>query len=530
MEDDFVYTVEELYRQNSRNNFDVFVRGLTIPSSTGPRMFDLVMADFQREFFHSVGPSLHAIKEGTMPPARRFWLERTKKTSKDGDVACCLIWLMAFTKRPVLCQVCAANSDQAAIIEDRARAILHYNPWLNGYVEIVEKIIRSKSRPRTTLVRIEATGSAGAAQGPTPDVLVLNELVHVDRWDVMRAHMNNAAGVPQGIVIVATNAGVKGTQAEVWRQNALAEKDRWRVHIWSEKAPWLSDEDMADAKKMDPVGMEYQRLWLGRWISGIGNAVDEDSISRCFRLSGPLSAPEPGWRYVAGLDLGVSHDHAGIVVLGVNEREQRIKEAWMRGYVPCIPNDKGVLEVDCDAVEADALDLSRLFRVEHFGYDPAAGGSFMAQRLRKKNVSMREMTFASAVNQTLMAKAFVTVMKDGKLECYEDSEGRMRRDFGKFNIVHRPPSRYKLEAVSDEHGHADVGVSLVICLPRAVEMLGGSVHLLPEDDVAMTDDSKLTDDEVEQMPAELRDIYEMETDVEEQWRRKSRPKVSDLWD
>ena len=60
--------------------------------------------------------------------------------------------------------------------------------------------------------------------------------------------------------------------------------------------------------------------------------------------------------------------------------------------------------------------------------------------------------------------------------------------------------------------------------------LGGSVHLLPEDDVAMTDDSKLTDEEVEEMPAELRDIYEMETDVEEQWRKKSRPKISDLWD
>jgi len=530
MEFDKVQELEDLFREKCRDSFDLFVRGLIIPSATGPMLFELVMADFQREFFKSVGPSLHAIKDGTAPPARRFWLERTKKTSKDGDVACCLIWLMAWTKRPVLCQVCAANSEQAAIIEDRARAILHYNPWLNGYVEIVEKIIRSKCRPRTTLVRIESTGSAGAAQGPTPDVLVLNELVHVDRWDVMKAHMNNAAGVPQGIVIVATNAGVKGTQAEVWRQNALAEKDRWRCHIWSKKAPWLSDADMEDAKKMDPVGMEYQRLWLGRWISGIGNAVDEDSIARCFRLSGPLAAPEQGWRYVAGLDLGVSHDHAGIVVLGVSEKEQRIKEAWMRGYVPEIPNDKGVLEVNCDAVEADALNLWKIFHIEHFGYDPAAGGSFMAQRLRKKNVPMREMTFASAVNQTMMAKAFVTAVKDGKLECYDDLEGRMRRDFGKFNIEHRPPSRYKLTATSDEHGHADVGVSLVICLPKAVEMLGGYAHLMPEDDVAVTDDSILTEEEVEEMPAELRDIYEMEVADEEGWQKKNRPKISDLWD
>jgi hypothetical protein len=238
--------------------------------------------------------------------------------------------------------------------------------------------------------------------------------------------------------------------------------------------------------------------------------VDEDSIDRCFRLDGPLSAPEQGWRYVAGLDLGVSHDHAGIVVLGIHEKEQRIREAWMRGYVPSVPNDKGVLEVDCDRVEADAYALFRLFRIEHFGYDPAAGGSFMAQRLRKRTVPMREMTFASAASQTEMAKAFVTVMKDGRLECYEDEEGRMRRDFGKFSIEHKPPSKYKLTAISDEHGHADVGVSLVICLPKAVEMLGGSRGLLPEDDVAVTDDSKLSDEEVDAMPQELKDIYEMD--------------------
>jgi hypothetical protein len=254
---DEVQLGEDAYREKSRESFDCFVRGLTIPAASGPMMFELVMADFQREFFKSIGPSLHAVMEGTMPPARRFWLERTKKTSKDGDIACCIIWLMAFGTRPILCQVCAANADQAAIIEDRARAIIHYNTWLNGYVEIVEKIIRSKRRPRTTITRIESTSSAGAAQGPTPDVLVLNELVHVDRWSVMQAHMNNANGVPQGIVIVATNAGVKGTSAEVWRKNAIAEKDRWRTHIWSKKAPWLSDDDMADAKKMDPIGSEY---------------------------------------------------------------------------------------------------------------------------------------------------------------------------------------------------------------------------------------------------------------------------------
>lgn len=528
MTEDEVQQLEQAYQKKSEDSLVTFVRGLTIPSATGRKMFDVVMADFQRRFFEEIAPSLHAVRDGTMPPCKRFWLERTKKTGKDADVACCLVWLMAFSERPILGQVCAANSKQAAIIEDRARAILHYNPWLDDHVEIIERVIRSKKLPEICKVQIEATGSAGAAQGPTPDVLVLNELVHVDRWEVMKAHMNNATGVPQGIVIVATNAGIKGTPAEVWRLNALNPHQRaWKCFIWQKKAPWLSDEDMQEARRMDPIGAEFARLWEGRWISGVGSAVDQDSIDRCFRLEGP-SRPEQGWRYVAGLDLGISHDHSGLVVLGVNEKEGRIKEAWMRGYEPSVPNDKGVLEVDCDRIEEDACNLWKQYRIEHFGYDPAAGGSFMAQRLRKRGVPMREMTFASAANQTLMAKAFVTAMKDGKLECFDDEEGRMRRDFGKFNVEHKPPSKYKLTAVSDEHGHADVGVSLVICLPRAVEMLSGSRGLLPDDDIAVTGDEQLTDEEVESMPAELREIYDMELEAEQAWSKRSRPKISDL--
>ena len=131
----------------------------------------------------------------------------------------------------------------------------------------------------------------------------------------------------------------------------------------------------------------------------------------------------------------------------------------------------------------------------------------MAQRLRKLGVAMCEMSFASPKNCTDMAVAFVIAMNDGILHCYEDGEGRLRRDFGKFNIEHKPPSKYKLIAISDEHGHADVGTALVIALPRAVELLG-RFGRLSETDVLAGDDAPLSDEEVAAMPRELREIYE----------------------
>jgi len=122
---------------------------------------------------------------------------------------------------------------------------------------------------------------------------------------------------------------------------------------------------------------------------------------------------------------------------------------------------------------------------------------------------MREMTFGSPTNQSAMATAFVIAMKDSRLECYDDQEGRLRRDFGKFNIEHKPPSKYKLVSVSDEYGHADVGTALVITLPLAIELLGwggfSSENVMgwPEEE------GDLSKEEVEEMPNELRDIYEM---------------------
>ncbi|KKM61020.1 hypothetical protein LCGC14_1535860, partial [marine sediment metagenome] len=300
--------------------------------------------------------------------------------------------------------------------------------------------------------------------------------------------------------------------ADGWRRTAFAKDSRWSVHKLSQVAPWLSDEDVEEAKALDPIGAEFARLYRGQWISGIGGAVDEASIDRAFRLPGPIPYIEKGWEYISGLDLGVSHDHSGMVVVGVNKVEQRIKVPYIRAWEPTMSKEGGKREVDLSAVEEECVRVNELYRIVWFGYDPAAGGSFMAQRLRQQNVPMIEMTFSST-NLTDMAVSFVQVMKDGILECYEDKEGRLRRDFGKFQIEHRPPSNYKLLAISDEYGHADVGTALIITLPTAINMLKGWGQFSKDDVMAIVESEELTEKEVEEMPDELRELYEMDEGV-----------------
>jgi len=500
---------EEQYRKRSADDFTAFALGLVIPSAQGPKIFGLCIAPFQEECFKLLEPSLVAVRDGKLPPRRRFWIERTKKASKDADLAICLLWLMAFPKRPVLVQVSAANQQQAGIIKRRAQDLLHYNSWLAERVRIQQNKIIGFGGIGNVI--IEATGASGAKQGDTPDLLILNELVHVTKWDVNVTHMNNADGVPQGVVIISTNAGIKGEKADLWRRNAVANQDRWTMQIFNGIAPWVDEKDVEDARRRDPIGAEHRRLWLGQWISGRGGAVEDEAIDACFVLPGPLEEPEDGWRYVAGLDLGISHDHSGLVVVGANQKLQMCKVAFLRGFIPSIPNDRGQNEVDAADVERQCLWAAKHFHVSWFGYDPAAGGSFMAQHLRSRGVTMKEMSFSSPKNRSLMAVSFVQIIKAARLQCFEDREGRLRRDFGKFQIVPKVPSGYALEAVSDEWGHADVGTALLICLPRAIQLAGVSAFFSESDilfDDGEEDRAKYggRDGAVLDMPDALQDI------------------------
>src|SRR5262245_40150012 len=104
---------------------------LVIPAGHGPARFAAVMADFQRDDFARIDSSLIALASGRKPEPGRFWWERTKGASKDTDAAACLLWLLGFSRRPLTCQVGAADQAQADELRKAAKGILRLNDWLS---------------------------------------------------------------------------------------------------------------------------------------------------------------------------------------------------------------------------------------------------------------------------------------------------------------------------------------------------------------------------------------------------------------
>jgi len=503
----------EVYVEKAKTDFLMYAKGLVLKSGYGPKPFHECAAPFQLKVLEDIAPSIHAEQQGTMPPIRRIWLERTKKASKDTDLGSILSWFVAFAIRPMYLQVGAADQDQAGIVKRRISDILYYNPWLNDFIELK----RNQVVGRLAHLEIVAADVAGS-HGETPDVLVLNELSHITKWEFIQNLLDNAAGVPQGMILAATNAGILGTKAHRLREHAKESK-HWYFHTYEKPAPWLTEQDIEEAKSANSPS-RFKRLFYGVWSSGKGDALDETDIDRCFKSHlGPQLAPQEGWVYVGGLDLGVSHDHSGAVILGVNREVQKIRLAQMKAFEPSIMvNHKK--EVDLQAVEDWCLAMSRLFNLSFFGYDPTQA-KLMAQRLMRKGVPMREFSFSSGTNLTDMAVSLIQATEAGILECY-DEDGRLRRDFGKFNIVERlmggrvdqdtgeKAASYKLQAVSDEFGHADVGTALVICLPRAMKIL--EMSFFDPSDILATpeeDEYDLEEGEYDTMEPELKEIYDL---------------------
>lgn len=495
----------ETYKKASEQSFMFFIRGLTIDSQIGPRIFEKVMAEFQREVFIDIAPNLQALRDGEMPDKRRYWIERTKKASKDADLALIVAWLVAFPRRPFYGQIGAADRDQAAIVRDRLSALLFHNPWLNDYIYLTGNEIRSsKNRPDgKPLCRIDIKSSdVAGAHGGTPDLLVVNELSHIQKWEFVENLMDNADGVAQGMVIIATNAGFKGTKPFVWRTEFLNSPD-WRVFVLAGPAPWHSQSTVAEAKRRNPRS-RYLRLWRGIWVSGKGDALNEEDIDPIFVLSGPTEHPEKDWMYFVGLDVGVKHDHSAVVVLGANETLNKIKLCQFRAWEPVDGKDG---EVDLSQVEEYVLTVYLHYKAIGMWYDPYQV-KLMAQRLAKR-IRVHEFPFQSSINLNVMASDFMQVVKSKQLECYDDQDGRLRGDFGKFNIVEKSYG-LRLEAVSDETGHADVGTALLICLPSAVAFLKGGTSTQYEGDITDTSVGELTKEEIKALPEDLREIYEMD--------------------
>jgi hypothetical protein len=444
-------------------DFVAFAADLHVPLGAASGRLGDHWAEFQRTDFAAMAPSLLALARGKVPKLRRFWIERTKGGSKDSDVAVANLWLQAFAPRSIRIQVGAFDQQQASEIRDIIRAILAIDAPLNrllaGVVEVQKYsvVAHANTAGRSESVCEILTTDAYGSHGARPDVVIANELTHVQSEAFMQTLLDNADKIPHALVIIATNSGEVGSWQEKWRDIAR-DSDRWRVSVLNEPAPWVSADDLAESQRRNPPH-RFARLWRGVWSSGEGDGLNPADIAACTTLQGPQH-----WRsdriYLAGLDLGINRDHSALCILAADPRRGMVELAALWSWNPADYPDHKVDLIEIRHVVSRAHDMYQFVGCKYDFWQ----AEYMAQELRADGVPMSE-TKMPAEDLNLIVRSLLDAFSSRRIALYPHED--LQRDLLRIRIKETLRG-FKLDAVRDDAGHADRAMALAFCLPAAM--------------------------------------------------------------
>jgi phage terminase large subunit-like protein len=210
--------------------------------------------------------------------------------------------------------VAAADRDQARLLRDAVSKLVRLNPWLAAYIEVQEGRIRN---PHTDSECIVIASDVASSYGLLCDFVIADEVAHQrDRglWDSL---LSTAAKRQICLMLAITNAGFEDSWQWTIRE-AIRHDPAWYFsRLDGPKARWITADRLAEQRRLLP-DVAYRRLWLNVWSGGSGDALHPDDLTAALTQTEPMRGDEPGWAFVAGLDIGISHDASALVTLGVH--------------------------------------------------------------------------------------------------------------------------------------------------------------------------------------------------------------------
>lgn len=443
-----------------------FAESLTVRTACGSRPFGEVMADHQRKDFEALTPALLSLARGEIAECQRFWIERTKKSSKDTDAGIAILWLLRYSPIELDIQVAAGDLDQSGEIRKRMSRILFQNP------DLLYKKVRDKEKGFLKIDKLQIsnvyTGSLctiissdpKTAHGATPDLLLINEVSHIESEDFVNNLQDNAAGVPNNVTIILTNAGFRPSWQFNLREEART-SPRWYFSKFDKIAPWIEPEEVEERRRVLSVS-RFIRLWGGNWVTGDENSqFTESDVDRITTLPGPMPVTTFDCFTIGTLDVGTRKHHTAFCVLEIDIEEQKIRLAECLDWKPTPYRDVQLIE----DVEPAIIELHRSFNFSVILYDPKDAIA-ITQRLYSQHGIFVIKSGHTSKHADECAQAMMHAINNRVLEIFPHE--LLKVDILKINIQDRLTG-YKLTAPDDAaHGHADRAMSIALGLPMAL--------------------------------------------------------------
>ena len=301
------------------------------------------------------------------------------------------------------------------------------------------------------------------------------------------------------MLVIIANAGY-GDSWQWETREAIRENPSWYFsRIDGPRASWITADRLEEQKRLLPR-IAYERLWLNRWTSGSGDALDPRDIESALSLRGPSGDPEPGWMYFAGLDLGLSRDKAALAIVGrhlghseevakptpsipiaqkalieaglIEQPEQeaeyivhpgtgRLRLAQLQVWTPPTHG-----KVDIEQIEETIVKLDSRFHLQ-IGADPWQA-AYLIERLRKRNVLIVPVDFTGS-NLKSMASSTLEAFRERNIELFP--EPQLVGDLRALRVEERSYG-FRLVSPRGPNGHGDSATALAIALHIGITRTG----------------------------------------------------------
>ena len=472
----------------------VFRRSLRIDDDGRSVTFGDAMEGWQADDFRALDPGWQRVAgQDVEPTCKRAWLERPRGHSKTTDIAVMVTWVVFASRRKLSGIVAAADKDQARLIRDAVDTLVRLNPWLTKILDVQQWLVRNVHTGSEVQI---LSSDVASSYGLTPDFVVCDELTHWRKPDLWESLFSSAAKRRSCLLVVICNAGFGDSWQWELREAARSREDWYFHRLDGPQASWVTHRVLDEQRALLPE-IAFRRLWENEWTEGEGDAFDPDDITAALTLDGPILRPEPGWEYVAGLDIGLRHDSTAFAIVGKHvghvvrkpAKREPIRSSAIRAMIdlemidgiPQPPDDVtyhrgsgrlrlAVLKlwtptksktVDLPSVERTVAKLARRFNLR-IGFDPWQAVQ-MSQNLQRLGVPVSEVGFQPG-NLQSMARCTLDVFQDRQIDLFEHVE--LQADLKAVRVVEKSYG-FRLESARKSGRgtrHADTVTALGIAL------------------------------------------------------------------
>lgn len=392
----------------------------------------------------------------------RHLLVRSRGRSKTTDVAGIAVAALLRQLTPDYpAYAVAGDRGQALRLRHAIQGFVRRTPALQDEIQVQsERAIAVRSDAELEVLAADGPGTWGVLGGFYVADELFNWPTTTNAQLVWDAIFSSLPKVPGCRLVAMSSAGDPAHWTKAIYDEAI-DDPRWRVSHLRGPAPWQDPADLEEQRRRLRPSL-FARLFDNEWTAAEDRLTTQADIAECATLDGP-QPPRWGYRYVAGLDVGLKNDRTVACVVHAEPVVDR--DPWggqeqlgWRVVLDRMEVWQGSRQAPVQLNQvAQWLQQTALTYGCRVVFDPYQAVQ-LAQQLRHRGVVMEEFTFSSAsVGQ--LASTMYSLLREHRIALpYGDTE--LLEELANVRLRETSPGVIRMDHDSGKHDDRAIALAM----------------------------------------------------------------------